>query len=150
MNSYQKDKMEQIKRRLQGFRTNLQIFEHLNEQLLKINKELNSGKVKISNLESLLKKALEKLENLSKIWNSGELEEKRALQKTLFPEGIFYDAKNNQYLTKNTNQFIELVACLSRNCEGIKKEDSQNKFEKSSSVLGMGVEPTLALLRTGF
>ncbi len=57
-------------------------FEHLNEQLLKTSKELNNGKVKISNLEYVLKTALKKLEKLSKIWSSGELEEKRALQKT--------------------------------------------------------------------
>ena len=29
-------------------------FEHLNEQIVKVNKELNNGKVKISNLESVL------------------------------------------------------------------------------------------------
>ena len=71
-------------------------------------------------------KPLKKLENLNKIWISGELEVKRAFQKTLFPEGIFYDAKNNQYLTRNINQFVELVACLSISCEDIKKEDSSN------------------------
>jgi hypothetical protein len=109
-------------------------FEHLNEQIVKVSKELNNGKIKISNLESVLKTALIKLENLSKIWGSGELEDKRTLQKTLFPDGIFYDAKNNQYLTRNTNKFIELVACLSMNCEGIKKEDYQNLIEKSSLV----------------
>ncbi len=125
-------------------------FEHLNEQIVKVNKELNNGKVKISNLESVLKTALNKLEKLSKIWGSGELEDKRTLQKTLFPDGIFYDAKNNQYLTRNTNKFIELVACLSMNCEDIKKEDNQNLIEKSSFVLGNGIEPSLALLRTGF
>ena len=94
--------------------------------------------------------ALNKLEKLSKIWSSGELEDKRTLQKTLFPDGIFYDAKNNQYLTRNTNKFIELVACLSMNCEDIKKEDYQYLIEKSSLVLGNGIEPSLALLRTGF
>jgi len=93
-------------------------FEHLNEQIVKVSKELNNGKIKISNLESVLKTALIKLENLSKIWDSGELEEKRALQKILFPEGIFYDAKNNQYLTRNTNKFIELVAGSFNNCVG--------------------------------
>jgi hypothetical protein len=36
----------------------------------------NNGKVKISNLESVLKTALNKLEKLSKIWGSGELEDK--------------------------------------------------------------------------
>ena len=125
-------------------------FEHLNEQIVKVSKELNNGKVKISNLENLIKNALLKLENLSKIWSSSELEDKRALQKTLFPDGIFYDAKNNQYLTRNTNQFIELVACLSSNCEDIKKEDSQSLLEKSSLVLGNGIEPSLPLRATGF
>ncbi len=121
-------------------------FEHLNEQIVKVSKELNNGKVKISNLESVLKTALNKLEKLSKIWSSGELEDKRALQKNLFPEGIFYDAKNNQYLTRNTNKFIELVVCLSASCEDIKKEDSQNILEKSSLVPGSRLElPTSGL-----
>jgi site-specific DNA recombinase len=92
-------------------------FEHLNEQIQKISKELNSGKVKISNLENLLKNALNKLVKFTEIWASGELEAKRALQKTLFPEGIYYDAKNNDYLTRNTNKLIELIACLSIDCE---------------------------------
>ena len=78
---------------------------------------------------------------MNKIWSSGELEEKRALQKILFPEGIFYDAKNNQYLTRNTNKFIELVACLSMSCEDIKKEDSQNLLEKSSLVPAKRLKP---------
>ena len=121
-------------------------FEHLNEQIHKISKELNNGKVKISNLESLLKNALKKLENLNKIWVSGELEVKRAFQKTLFPDGIFYDAKNNQYLTRNINQFVELVSCLSSSCEDIKKEDSSNLIEKSSLVPGSRLElPTSGL-----
>ena len=93
---------------------------------------------------------LKKLENFNKIWRSGELVVNRAFQKTLFPEGIFYDAKNNQYLTKNINQFVELVACLSSSCEDIKKEDSSNLLEKSSLVLGNGIEPSLPLRGTGF
>ena len=116
------------------------------ELLLKIAKELNNGKVKISNLESVLKNALNKLEKLTEIWGSGELEEKRALQKTLFPEGIFYDVKNNQYLTRNKNQFIELVNCLSTSCEDIKKEDLCIFSEKSSLVSGSRLElPTFGL-----
>ena len=121
-------------------------FEHLNEQIVKMSKELNNGKVKISNLESVLKNALNKLEKLTEIWGSGELEEKRALQKTLFPEGIFYDVKNNQYLTRNKNQFIELVNCLSTSCEDIKKEDLCIFSEKSSLVSGSRLElPTFGL-----
>lgn len=59
--------------------------DHLNSELLAITKEMNIGKVKIFNFESLLKNALKQLQNLNIIWSSGDLEEKRALQKTLFP-----------------------------------------------------------------
>ena len=121
-------------------------FEHLNGQILQISKELNDGNIKISNLESLLKNALKKLENISKIWASGELDAKRALQKTLFPEGIYYDVKNNEYLTRKKNKFIELVNCISTSCEKIKKEDCQYKIEKSSLVSGSRLElPTFGL-----
>lgn len=61
-------------------------FEHLNKQIHKISKELNNGKVKISNLESVFKTTLNKLEKISKIFGSSELEDKRALQKRCFWE----------------------------------------------------------------
>ena len=112
-----------------------------NEQIINVSKELNNGKVQISNLESVLRTALNKLEKLSKIWGSSELEDKRALQKNLFPDGIFYDAKNNRYLTRSKNKFIDLVVCLSMSCKDIKKEDSQSLLEKSSLVPRTGIEP---------
>ncbi len=48
--------------------------------------------------------------------------------------------KNNRYLTRKTNQFIELVTCISISCEEIKKEDLQYKIEKSSLVSGSRLE----------
>ncbi len=121
-------------------------FEHLNDQLQKVSKEMNRGKVKISNLENLLKTVMEKLQNLCIIWGSGDLEEKRALQKIMFPEGIFYDAKNNQYLTREMNQFIELVSCLSNDCEGNKKAESSKISENSAPVAESRLElPTFGL-----
>ena len=118
-------------------------YEHLNEQIQKISKEVNTAKVKISNLEELLKKALKKLENISKIWGCSDLEEKRILQKTMFPEGIFFDAENHIYRTRNPNQFIEAISLLSMSYEPNKKADSQNKFEKSAIVERTGIEPVI-------
>jgi len=89
-------------------------FEHLNEKLLAIGKEMNSGKQTISNLEELLNKSLEKLENIKDLWLSGHLEDKRRLNKTLFPEGIYFDRKKHQYLTRKINGYLELVNCISR------------------------------------
>jgi hypothetical protein len=59
-------------------------YEHLNEQIIKISKEMNNGKVKIFNLGNLLKNALGKLENISKIWVSAALEEKKCSKKPSF------------------------------------------------------------------
>jgi hypothetical protein len=67
------------------------------------------------------------------------LEEKRILQKTMFPEGIFFDAENHIYRTRNPNQFIEAISLLSMNYEENKKADSQNKFEKSATVEETGI-----------
>ena len=120
--------------------------QHLSEKLLEINKELNNGKLTISNLENLLSKSLEKLENLSKIWGSSDLEEKRVMHKTLFPEGIFFNAQKHEYLTRKTNQFIELVASISSGYEENKKRSLQNNIENSYPVSGSRLElPTFGL-----
>jgi len=58
--------------------------EHLNEQISKISKELNSSDMKISNLDKLLESSLKKLANISRIWVSSEFEEKKILQKHYF------------------------------------------------------------------
>ena len=120
--------------------------EHLQEHLLEISRELNSGKVTISNLENLLSNALEKLKYISKIWASSDLEGKRTLHKTLFPEGIFYNAQNHQYLTRKTNQFVELVSSISTTYEKEKNRNLQNIIENSGPVSGSRLElPTFGL-----
>ncbi len=119
---------------------------HLNQQFLEINKELNNGKVKISNLENLIKISLEKLENISKIWASSDLDEKRQMNKTLFPEGIFYDAQNHQYLTRKTNKFVELVSSISNIYDENKKRSPQYFIENSVPVPESRLElPTFGL-----
>lgn len=37
------------------------------------------------------------------------IEEKRALHKSLFPAGIYYNVEKHEYLTRKKNKFIELV-----------------------------------------
>lgn len=120
--------------------------QHLTEQLLEITKALNNRKVTISNLENLLSNSLKKLENISKIWTSSNLEEKRRSHKTLFPDGIFYDAKNHQYLTRNVNKFLELVSSISAICEQKNNGNFQNFIENSRPVSGSRLElPTFGL-----
>src|SRR6185369_12775034 len=115
--------------------------QHLHSHMQEINKELNYVNGKISNLEKLISESLKKLGNISKIWGSSDLEGKRILHKTLFPDGIFYNRENHQYLTRNINKFVELVSSISNSCESKKNGSSQVCVEKSHFVAEMGVEP---------
>ena len=115
--------------------------EHLHSQMQKINQELNYVNGKISNLEILISQSLKKLQNISKIWASSDLEGKRILHKTLFPEGIFYNVQKHQYLTRGINKFLELVNSISNSCEDKKNGNSQKFLENSHPVAGSGVEP---------
>lgn len=67
-------------------------------------------------------------------------------QKTLFPDGVFYDVENNQYLTKNTNKFIELIDCILGSYDLKTKEEFPVKAENSSFVARSRLElPTFGL-----
>lgn len=115
--------------------------EHLNSEIQKINKELNTVLVPLSNLENLIEKSLEKAQNISKIWHSSDLENKRNLHKMLFPGGIYYNAEKHQYLTREMNQYFQLITSLSKSLKENKKGNPQKLIENSLSVAGSGVEP---------
>lgn len=97
--------------------------EELDKQILDQQQELNKTLPEISNLEKLIEKSVERLQNISKIWGSVGLEDKRNLQQTLFPDGIYYDVKNHQYLTKEINSFVLLSHTISEDYEVKKKGD---------------------------
>lgn len=112
--------------------------------MLAIGKEMNTGKQIISNLEELINKSLEKLENIKDLWLSGNLEDKRRLNKTLFPEGIYFDPKKHQYLTRKINSYLELVDSISRSYADKKIGPSKKIIGKSYPVARMGFEPMCA------
>ena len=89
----------------------------------------------------MINQSLEKLKKLNEIWAPSDFENKRALQKLLFPEGIYYNAEMHKYRTRKVNGFIELVNSFSIFFEQKEKENSQSFFENSLSVVRKGVEP---------
>lgn len=120
--------------------------EYLEAEILKTQKELDRGVPQISNLEKLLTSSLEKLQNLSQIWGSTNFENKRVLQKMLFPQGVVYSAEKNQYLTRTCNRFVELTASLSSSYVEIKKATVSTFVDLSPSVARSRLElPTFGL-----
>jgi len=49
------------------------------------------------------------------------LKNKKEIQNILFPEGIVYNSKKREYLTKRMNEYFELAALFSRDYEENKK-----------------------------
>lgn len=115
--------------------------EHLSQQMQNIQQELNTLAPKISNLEKMLNNALEKLQDLRLVWSSSDLENKRRLQMMLFPDGVYYNAKNHQYLTEKVNEFVRVSADLARVSPEKEKGNFQDLLENSLSVARKGVEP---------
>lgn len=116
-------------------------FNHLSDQIRNVAKEVSTLAPKISNLEKLLSSALQKLSKLALVWASSKLDVRRRIQKTLFPDGILYDVKNHEYLTKRTNSFLYLTDYLSRSFEGEGIKKSRQIGGMSSWAPPAGLEP---------
>lgn len=112
------------------------------QELMTIQEEIQDSSFNLSNLEIAVEKALNLALNLPGIWASGNLEEKRRIQKLVFPEGIRYDLKNDVYRTDRINYLFLGNALVER--ESSKKENgtSSKNLNLSRFVPGKGVEPS--------
>ncbi len=109
------------------------------ELILKQFEKLNE---KISNPKKLINFACKLSANLSKSWEMGDFYQKQQFQTTLFPEGLVYDSKNNNYRTPKVNEVIALITHQSRILENKKSRTSEKTSKKSGLVPGVGLEPT--------
>jgi site-specific DNA recombinase len=87
---------------------------------------LDESKNKLSNPEKVINRALEICSNLSELWVSGGYDNKVQLQNMMFPEGILYDRRNDNYRTEKVNMILELTHSFS-NSFGQKKNGQTKK-----------------------
>ncbi|MDC6405041.1 MULTISPECIES: recombinase family protein [Maribacter] len=100
----------------------------------------NSG-INSSNLKKSVKLALGYACNLPKLWESGDLETKRALQYMVFPDGIGYDFKNKAVQTIRVNEIFGAISSFSRDSREIKNGNFHSFSEKSRLVTSTGFKP---------
>ena len=96
---------------------------------------------KLSNPNELINFALKLTANLAPVWNLGDYYQKQLFQNTLFPKGLVYDSKIDDYRTPIVNDVISCIAHLSRGLRENKNGTLQNLSKKSRSVPGAGLEP---------
>ena len=101
----------------------------------KLNFKFNS-----SNLKKAVDKALDYALNLPSLWESGNVETKRALQYMVFPEGIYYDFKNHRVRTFRVNSIFSAIASISGEMSGNKKENYHSNNDNSLEVESERIE----------
>ena len=102
-----------------------------------IKEQMADSEIEISNLDYYIKKSIETSQNIHNYWQLGSLEEKRKLQKMVFPEGIVVDTKNRRYLTSKVNSLF-LAKSQFMKTSGDRKEKLPIKNDEESSLVAEG------------
>lgn len=102
---YVKDEMDKVK----YDRFCIKLMNEENEIL----KDLEDNAISISNLKSKIVKAVELCSKLPSLWRNSDYAEKEILQKLVFPEGIYYNKKNQAFRTEKINEVFSQISSLS-------------------------------------
>ena len=81
-----------------------------------------------------IEKSIEISQDINNYWQLGDLEEKRKIQKLVFPEGIVVDTTIRTYLTSKVNSLFFAKSQFKRTSEGVNKKLPINSDEESSLV----------------
>lgn len=111
-----------------------------NKELTDIDEEISKSSFNLSNLEKAVDTALEYATELPKIWASGNLEEKRRVQRMVFPSGIRYNRELDTYRTFRVNTIFNDISRLQRDTGGNKKRTNSKNMNLSFSVAGTRLE----------
>lgn len=91
--------------------------------------------------EIFINKSINALQNMSKCWANGDLENKIRIQNLVFPDGLSIKPKSRQYLTKKINVIFELTSTITRDSESSKNKKTHQSTDGFFSVAGTGLEP---------
>ena len=108
--------------------------DQINEQIGKMGK-------KASNLELYIDTAINFASKLNTVWHSSNYIDKQKVQFLAFPNGIYYDRKNDKCRTPEINRVFGCIADLTRVSEEKEKGNYKNNLQFPCSVARTGIEP---------
>ncbi len=115
--------------------------QHIQEKIAVIESKIDYEQPTKSNLEIMIDDSLMMASQLNVVWDRSDLENKKVMSRTLFPEGVLYDPENHRYLTKNVNSYFGLINTLSTSYKENKKGINQTNADLSPLVARSGFEP---------
>ena len=110
---------------------------------LNLTDELEKLTIKLSNPKELFDFVCRFASRIATVWTSANYHQKQMLQNMLFPTGIHYDAKIEQYRTPTVRFIFERMACLVRRSGEKKNGNFDFDLESSRLVACTGVEPVI-------
>jgi site-specific DNA recombinase len=145
LNKVQED-MRTLEKRyaFEGLKTEIfeKYFSELQEDEIRLSLELEKLNQKISNPKELIDFTLDLSSKLALVWEKSNYYQKQNLQNMLFPIGLAYDAKIDNYRTPVSNAVFTAIAYISSELENKKSGTSLDSKEKSRLVPRVGIEPT--------
>ena len=95
----------------------------------------------LSNLASYIENTIRIACELGSYWNGGGFEVCQKIQKLLFPEGVIWDKENRSLLTKQGNEFFDLLFSVSDTYKNNNAKKEGKSDDLSSLVARAGLEP---------
>ena len=79
--------------------------------------------------------------NLSELWASGDLPQKKKIQSLVFPSGIGYDKLKGKVQTKRVNSIFSSIPLLTKDLDKIKSGEPVDFNQFSARVTLPGFKP---------
>ena len=117
------------------------IITKYNIQKKELTDQIDKPKFKLSNPLHFINNSLKICSNLSELWVFADYDLRRKVQKILFPRGLFYDRKKEQYRTEDVNVIVQLTQYLSGDWNKKNRNFQENISENSGFVPEIGIEP---------
>jgi site-specific DNA recombinase len=143
-------KMDKLEEKLVNDEISKELFEKFmlkyKNEMEELNKENPMQGGKLSNLDLLVDKAIEKSQNLSQYWVSASFSKKKAIQKAIFPGKVYYHTEKGTYRTTEVNKALSYIAGLARVSGDLKQKSPSKKSKDSCRVEDTGVEPVTSCM----
>lgn len=138
------DKIERLEERFINEEIKVDLYEKFAAKYRKEREELeafsNLTLYSNSNLEKYIERSTQYLVELPSLWASSDYKAKQELQRTIFPEGIFYSKKNRETRTTKINSVFALIARQKGVSEEKETGTSEVTFKNSGLVARTRIE----------
>ena len=115
--------------------------EKFKTSITQIESELDDSENQLSNLQKAVEKCLKMSLDLPYLWKKANFGRKQRIQNLVFPEGIFYDRKKDDYRTSRINLLFSAIPYLKGLVDGYKNGDLDILAKIPTWVVPAGLEP---------